>query len=137
MTTLRIALRNYADFENALQEEAHLFEAVNAGVVVELVPLGIHDLYNAAIKGGGLRSGEFDLALLCSDWLAECVAKDAVEDLHTWHSQRSVANWPTGWSPTLVRPLLFGKQLSALPWHDGPECLVYRSDLFMDPNRRA
>lgn len=137
MTTLRIALRNYADFENALQEEARLFEAVNAGIFVELIPLGIQDLYRAAITDGGLLNGQFDLALLVTDWLGECVAAGAVEDLHPWHHHRPIAQWPTGWSPTLVRPLLFGKTLSSLPWHDGPECLVYRSDLFADPNRRA
>lgn len=136
MTTLRIALRNYADFEHALQEEAHLFEAVNAGVKVELVPLGIKDLYNAAIFNGGLAAGHFDLALLVTDWLAECANCGAVEDLQPWQVRRPIAQWPTGWSPTLVRPLLFGKALTALPWHDGPECIVYRSDLFSDPNRR-
>ena len=137
MTTLRIALRNYADFENALKEEARLFEAVNAGIFVELIPLRIQDLYRAAITDGGLLSGQFDLALLVTDWLGECVAAAAVEDLQPWHHHRPIAQWPTGWSPTLVRPLLFGKTLSSLPWHDGPECLVYRSDLFADPNRRA
>ena len=136
MTTLRIALRNYADFENALQEEAHLFEALNAGVRVELVPLGIRELHQQAIEKGGLASGHFDLALLVTDWLAECTAAKAIEDLQPWHNNRPIAQWPTGWSPTLVRPLLSGKFLSALPWHDGPECLVYRKDLFSDPNRR-
>ncbi len=137
MTTLRIALRNYADFENALQEEAHLFEAVHAGVAVKLIPLGIRELHETAIRDGGLRSGHFDLALLCTDWLGECFEKGAIEDLHDWNHHRPVTNWPTGWSPTLVRPLRFGTKLSALPWHDGPQCLVYRSDIFKDPNRRA
>ncbi|MGB6194111.1 MAG: extracellular solute-binding protein, partial [Terracidiphilus sp.] len=27
--------------------------------------------------------------------------------------------------------------LSSIPWHDGPECLVYHADLFADPERRA
>jgi len=136
VTTLRIALRNYADFESALQEEAHLFEALNAGVRIELVPLGIKELHQEAIADHGLASGRFDLALLVTDWLAEGVSSGSIEDLQPWHLRRPIPQWPTGWSPTLVRPLLFDKTLSALPWHDGPECLVYRSDLFSDPNRR-
>lgn len=136
MTTLRIALRNYADFENALREEAHLFEALNAGVKVELIPLGIKDLHEQAITDGGLASGRFDLALLVTDWLAECTSSRAVEDLQPRHNHRPIPQWPTGWSPTLVRPLRFGRTLAAVPWHDGPECLVYRSDLFSDPNHR-
>ena len=45
MTHLRIALRNYADFENALAEEARLFEAQHPGTKIELVSVGIHELY--------------------------------------------------------------------------------------------
>ena len=41
MTTLRTAHRDYKDFENALKEEAHLFEAVHPGVQVQLISDGI------------------------------------------------------------------------------------------------
>ncbi|MDE3189119.1 MAG: sugar ABC transporter substrate-binding protein, partial [Acidobacteriota bacterium] len=84
MVTLRIALRNYADFENALDEEARLFEALHPGVHVELVSTGIHELHRSAITQGGLRDGHFDLALLVTDWLAEGVAAGALEDLRLW-----------------------------------------------------
>ncbi len=46
-------------------------------------------------------------------------------------------DWPDGWARSLVQPLIFGDRLSSIPWHDGPECLVYRADLFADPERRA
>jgi multiple sugar transport system substrate-binding protein len=130
MITLRIALRNYSDFENALAEEAHLFEANHPGVRVELVPVGIHELYQSAIAEGGLRDGRFDLALLVTDWLAEGMALGLLEDLHPWHQRIPIHDWPQGWARSLVEPLLFADRLSALPWHDGPECLVYRTDLF-------
>ncbi len=137
MTTLRIALRNYADFENALGEEARLFEALHPGARVELVSTGIHELHRAAIAEGGLRNGHFDLALLVTDWLAEGIAAGALEDLHPWQQRLPVSGWPDGWARSLVQPLVFGNKLSSLPWHDGPECLVYRSDLFNDPSRRS
>jgi hypothetical protein len=38
MITPRIALRNYKDFEGALEEEARLFEEANSSVRVERVP---------------------------------------------------------------------------------------------------
>jgi multiple sugar transport system substrate-binding protein len=136
VTTLRIALRNYEDFENALAEEASLFESLYSGVQVELVSTGIHELYASAIAGVGLRQGTFDLALLVTDWLAEGMAAGTLEDLNPWQQGRPIADWPDGWPRSLVRPLTFGDRLSSLPWHDGPECLVYRSDLFSDPRRR-
>jgi multiple sugar transport system substrate-binding protein len=137
MTTLRIALRNYADFENALGEQARLFESLHPAVRVELVPVGIHELYQSAIAEGGLRDGDFDLALLVTDWLAEGMAAGALEDLHLWHQREPLPDWPEGWARALTRPLVFGRHLSSLPWHDGPECLVYRSDLFAEPARMA
>jgi multiple sugar transport system substrate-binding protein len=136
MTTLRIALRDYKDFENALAEEARLFEANHPGIAVELVSIGIHELYRSAL-GGGLNQGQFDLALLVTDWLAEGMASRALEDLSVWQRRLPVPDWPDGWASSLVRQVVVDNRLSSLPWHDGPECLVYRSDLFSDPLRRA
>jgi multiple sugar transport system substrate-binding protein len=137
MITLRIALRNYSDFENALTEEARLFEAHHPGVKVEFVSIGIHELYKSSITDGGLRDGHFDLALLVTDWLAEGMATGMLEDLHPWHQRIPIHDWPQGWARSLVEPLIFAGSLSALPWHDGPECLVYRADLFEDPAARG
>lgn len=137
MKTLRIALRNYIDFEHALAEEAALFEAENPGVRVELVSFSIHDLHRDMIESGGLRDGSFDLALLVTDWLAEGMAAGSLEDLAPWHAHARLPDWPNGWARSLTEPLYFDTKLSSIPWHDGPECLVYRGDLFNDPAHRA
>jgi multiple sugar transport system substrate-binding protein len=132
MSHLRIVLRNYADFENALTEEARLFEGHHPGTKIELISVGIHELYKSAVSEGGLHDGRFDLALLVTDWLAEAHAAGALEDLHHWQQLIPIHDWPNAWPHSLVRPLLFGDHLSSIPWHDGPECLVYRTDLFQD-----
>jgi multiple sugar transport system substrate-binding protein len=137
VNTLRIVLRNYADFEQALGEEARLFEALHPGVRVELVSVGIHELHHSSLAEGGLREGQFDVALLVTDWLAEGFALGALEDLAPWQRRVPIPDWPDGWARSLVKPLVFGDRLSSLPWHDGPECLVYRSDIFDDPERRG
>ena len=137
MSTLRIALRNYVDFENALTEEARLFESQHPGTTIELISLGIHDLYKATITDAGLQHGHFDLALLVTDWLAEAHAAGALEDLNPWHQRIHVHQWPDGWPRSLIQPLIFDGHLTSLPWHDGPECLVYRTDLFSDPEQQA
>jgi multiple sugar transport system substrate-binding protein len=137
MSSLRIAVRNYADFENALTEEARLFESQHPGTRIELVSVGIHELYKTAITDGGLHDGHYDLALLVTDWLAEAHAAGALEDLDPWQQRIPVHDWPQGWPQSLVQPLLFGDHLSSLPWHDGPECFVYRKDLFEDVNART
>jgi multiple sugar transport system substrate-binding protein len=137
MTILRIALRNYKDFEDALAEEARLFEEMHSDVRVELASVSIHELYRSTLTEGGLREGRFDIALLVTDWLSEGLAAGALENLQPWQSRSPIPDWPNGWERSLVRPLTFGENLSSLPWHDGPECLVYRSDLFADPDRQT
>lgn len=132
MAKLRIAVRNYADFVAALGEEAMAFELLNPGNEVELVQMGIHELYDAALTRGGLRDGTFDIALLVTDWLAEGIQGGSLEDLTAWQRHVWIHDWPDGWAQSLVKPLMFDEKLAALPWHDGPECLVYREDLFSD-----
>jgi multiple sugar transport system substrate-binding protein len=137
VTTLRILHRNYTDFSSALEEEARLFEAQYPGVQVQLIPIGINELHGEALRTGGLRAGRYDLALLVTDWLAEGIASGAFEDLNPWQRRLPIPDWPEGWARSLVRPVVPGEVWTALPWHDGPECLVYRSDLFADPARQA
>lgn len=137
MSHLRIALRNYGDFENALTEEARLFETQHPGTKVELISVGIHELYKSAITDAGLHDGHLDLALLVTDWLSEAHNAGALEDLRPWQKRIPIHEWPQGWPRSLVQPLVFGEHLVALPWHDGPECLVYRTDLFEDPKQRS
>ena len=48
MTSLRIAIRNYSDFENALEEQVRLFESLHPGTKVEVASVGIHELYDLA-----------------------------------------------------------------------------------------
>jgi len=137
MKILRIALRNYKDFEDALEEEARLFEELHSGIRVELASVSIRELYRSTLTEGGLREGRFDIALLVTDWLSEGLATGALENLQPWQCRSPIPDWPNGWARSLVRPITFGETLSSLPWHDGPECLVYRSDLFADPDRQA
>jgi multiple sugar transport system substrate-binding protein len=59
-----------------------------------------------------------------------------VEELTPYMKAKPVADWPEGWARSIADPLLFGDKLYALPWHDGPECLIYRKDLFEDASEQ-
>ncbi len=137
MTKLRIAVRDYSDFTTAMGEEAAAFELLNEGQQIEIVPMGIHELYEATLTKGGLRDGSFDVALLVTDWLAEGMTSGSLEDLAAWNRHARLSDWPDGWAHSLVKPLMFGERQAALPWHDGPECLVYRTDLFNDAKTQS
>src|SRR6201996_2129730 len=131
-TRLRIAVREFSDFENALAEEITLYRAEHPEVDFEAVPLDLHSLHAEMFEKNGLRSGVWDIGYISTDWLAEAVDEVVVEELSPYMQQKPVADWPQGWAPSIVEPLMFGEKLYALPWHDGPECLIYRRDLFED-----
>lgn len=133
---LRIAVREFADFENALAEEIALYRQLHPDLEFEAVPLDLHRLHAELFEKDGLRSGVWDIGYLVTDWLAEAVEEKVVEDLTPYLSKRPIPDWPQGWASSIVEPLYFEERLYTLPWHDGPECLIYRSDLFEDARER-
>src|SRR5690606_31597922 len=42
-------------------------------------------------------------------------------------------DYPQGWPYSLLELQRCGERILGLPFHDGPECLIYRKDLFGDP----
>jgi multiple sugar transport system substrate-binding protein len=132
-TKLRIAVREYSDFENALAEEIGLYRKLHPDVEFEAVPLDLHKLHAALFTSNGLKGGAWDIGYISTDWTTEAVAEGAVEDLGPYMQQKPVPDWPQGWARSISEPLYFDGKLYTLPWHDGPECLIYRRDLFEDP----
>lgn len=135
MTTLRVALREFADFENALAAEIAQYRGVRPEVSVEAVAMELPALYRELYTSGGLRSGKWDLGLLVTDWLPEFVEAGALEELTG--PIATFPEWPEGWPRSLREPLEFGGRTYSIPWHDGPECLIWRSDLFESREEQA
>lgn len=134
---LRLLLRQYSDFENALQAEIDLFQRERPDIAIEAEPLDLHSLYQRLFVQGGLRDGSCDIALVVTDWLCEAVEEDLLEDLRPWMASHPLPGWPEEWPASLTEPVCFGQRVSSLPWHDGPECLIWRRDLLEDPGERA
>lgn len=131
-TLLRIGVREFSDFENALAEQMALYRELHPEVEFEAVPLDLHALHGELFEKKGLRSGTWDIGYVSTDWLAEAVDEGALEELTPYLQRKPVPDWPQGWARSLVEPLYFGDRLYTLPWHDGPECVMYRRDLFED-----
>ena len=65
-----------------------------------------------------------------TDWLAEAVEKGALEELSAWIGASPPENFPNGWSASLLGMQRFENRVYGLPFHNGPECFIYRKDLF-------
>ena len=128
MSAFRVAIRAFPPFESAIRKQWESFESrARTGRELEAVPLDLHPLH-AALFG---RSGEkWDAAFLVTDWIAEAEASNAVLDLAPYLAAGPPEGYPTAWTPSLLRFQRVGGRVLGLPYHDGPECLIYRKDLF-------
>ncbi|MGH9586323.1 MAG: extracellular solute-binding protein, partial [Acidobacteriaceae bacterium] len=136
-TQLRMAIREFSDFEDALAEQASLYRKLHPQVSVEIVPLDLNSLRAEMFEKEGLRSGSWDIGFLVTDWLSEAIQDGLLEELTPRLRRNPIPDWPQGWARSIVEPLYFGDKLYSLPWHDGPECLIYRRDLFENPAEQA
>ncbi|RME56780.1 MAG: extracellular solute-binding protein, partial [Caldilineae bacterium] len=97
--------------------------------------LDLHPLHKAIFSPP--TPDAWDVAFLSSDWFAQAHAEGTVADLSPWLAANPPAGYPDGWTRSLLDLHNFDGFVLGLPYHDGPECLIYRTDLFADPTNQA
>jgi multiple sugar transport system substrate-binding protein len=134
----RIAVRQFGPFESAMAKLwAGFCQETGCQLAVEMVPMDLHELHASLLTDKGLQYGAWDVTHINTDWLAEAHATGALADLAPFIAQNPPTDFPAGWSPSLLGMQQFGDAVVGLPFHDGPECLIYRRDLFEDPAEQA
>ena len=132
--SFRIAVRQFEPFESAIRKQWEIFAIQSAtDLTLDLVAMDLHALYQALFEDAGLRRGDFDVAFLNTDWLALAERQNAVLDLEPFLIRNPPQDYPGGWSESLLRLQLVNHRVLGVPYHDGPETLIYRTDLFHDP----
>ncbi len=136
--TLRIAVRKFGPFESALKKTWKSFcKATKCTLELDAIPMDLHPLYDATLgKEKGLENGDWDIAYLNTDWITEANHKQYLEDLTPYIAKNAPNNYPEGWSDSLLNMQKFGDATLGIPFHDGPECLIYRKDLFDNPKEQ-
>lgn len=136
--TFRIAVRKFGPFEAAIaQQWASFCARTGCRLQLKAVALDLHPLHEALFVQGGLVRGHWDVAFVVTDWLAEAHAHGALLDLAPRLASVPPPDFPTGWAESLLRAQRFGPAVLGLPYHDGPECLIYRRDLFVEAGLSA
>ncbi len=132
--TIRIAVRRFDPFARAIAAQFADFRRTSgAEAVLDAVEMDLNPLHRTLIEERGLARGDWDIAFLNTDWLAEAVDGDLLEDLTPHLSRAPIADFPDAWSPSLTSLQRFGGGFWGMPYHDGPECLIYRKDLIAAP----
>ncbi len=130
MRPVRIAVRRFDPFESAIRRQfADFARARGEAVGLKIEALELNDLHARLFAAGGLGDGSIDLAFLSTDWLAEAQSAGLIENLRPHLARAPIADFPAAWSRSLVTLQDFAGGFWGLPYHDGPECLIYRKDL--------
>jgi len=134
----RIAVRKYPPFEQAIRAQWRDFESqANTGLTLDLVALDLHPLEDALFTSNGMSNGDWDVAFIATDWIAAMQQRGCALDLAPLLREDPPEDYPHGWTDSLLRLQQVGNSVLGVPYHDGPECLIYRRDLFEDPSLRA
>jgi|TARA_B110000037_G_scaffold24443_1_gene28187 multiple sugar transport system substrate-binding protein len=134
----RIAVRKFDPFETAIEKIWKFFcQETGCDLELEAIPMDLHPLYEATLgKENGLVTGDWDVTHINTDWITEANEKNALEDLAPWIDAQHSENYSESWSDSLLNMQKFEDKILGLPFHDGPECLVYRKDLFNNPEEK-
>ena len=134
----RVAVRQFEPFSLAMEHAWAGFCAAEGidGIELEAISLDLHPLYDSLVTQQGASHGDWDVAFCPTDWLAALHADNLLLDLAPYIAQAPPQDYPDGWAPSLLQMQVFGDAVLGLPYHDGPECLIYRTDLFNDPVHR-
>lgn len=133
----RIAIRRFGPFEEAIRKQWEAFrEAGGTDLELEYESLDLNPLTDSLFARDGLKDGTWDVAFIVTDWLADAVARGDLVDIAPYIAADPPEGWPDAWASTLRGMQRFGDAIYGLPYHDGPECLVYRTDLFGDSVQR-
>lgn len=136
---LRIAVRKFEPFERAIEKQVAAFAETTAGndLSLEYESLDLNPLRETLFENGGLRDGTWDVAFLNTDWIAEAIESESVVNIRPLMEQHPVEGYPGGWAPALRRLQDDGERIWGLPYHDGPQCLIYRRDLLENEQEQS
>ena len=129
-TTIRVAVRKFGPFESAIARQfADFTRSTGTEARLEIEALDLNPLHESLFARRGLADGSFDLAFISTDWLAQAQDAGLIRDLQPHLARAPIADFPDAWSPSLLGLQRFNGGFWGMPYHDGPQCLIYRKDL--------
>jgi multiple sugar transport system substrate-binding protein len=135
--SFRIAVRKYGPFESAIAKQWASFDAeARTGLTLEAVAMDLHPLEDALLTSNGMSNGDWDVCFIPTDWIAAMYQTNAAIDLDPLLAADPIPDFPTAWSDSLLRLQRMDDAILGTPYHDGPECLIYRKDIFNDATRQ-
>jgi len=134
---LRLTYRQFDGFARSFSEQAAAMRASDPSFAMEMRALDVGPLYQEMVERRGCLTGEHDLFLTVTDWLPALIRDGMIAPLDQFLTESPPQDWPGGWPDSLLHLQRdSADRVYGLPYHDGPEVLLYRADLFEDAGER-
>ena len=128
---LKIAVRKFDAFENVVQAHWDNYVAeTGCDLKIEAVPMDLTTLYDSMFTHNGMQNGSWDIGQVNTDWIAGAREMGVLLDLAPFIAAAPPEDYPDGWHSSMLHFQTYGDEVYGLPFHDGPECFIYRKDLF-------
>lgn len=138
MDRLRFAVRKFDPFERAMERCWAAYQALYpSDVQIEFVPLDLEQLTEAIFDKKGLYNGDWDIVHINTDWIARAYETQGLCALDDFIASNPPEGNEQAWPDSLRGLQSFDGRVYGLPFHDGPECLVIRKDLFEDKEEQG
>jgi multiple sugar transport system substrate-binding protein len=134
----RIAVRRFDPFESAIRRQWEYFESkTQTGLILEAEAFDLPALSDVLFAPESAAAGPWDVAFINTDWIAAAQREIRLVDLGPYLAKDAPDGYPSAWAPSLLRLQNRDGFIAGVPYHDGPECLIFRRDLFEDPREQA
>jgi len=125
---VRLLGRTWDAFEQSVAAHAQAWP----GGAVAAIWVALPELEERVLHTTACRDGSTDVVLVVTDWLPQLVADGSLLPLDDLLDAAPPDDWPQGWSDSMRSLPVVGGRRYAMAFHDGPEMLLYRRDLFED-----
>lgn len=132
MTALRLVGRDFDGFRAAVSVHAAGWPGT-----VDARWHSLRDLQDLTVGGAAMHDGSTDLVVVPADWLPALAEAGAVRSLSPMLDRAAPDGWPGCWCPSFHEGIGYAGQVWGLPFHDGPQLLFTRTDLYDDPGEQA
>ncbi|PRD54193.1 extracellular solute-binding protein [Sphingobacterium gobiense] len=138
MAKLRFAVRKFDPFERAMEQCWTAYQTqYPSEIAIEFVPLDLEELTEAFFDNKGLYNGDWDIVHINTDWVTRAYETKGLFALDDLLARNPPEDAGDAWPASLKDLQLFDGHTYGLPFHDGPECLVLRKDLFEDKDEQT
>jgi multiple sugar transport system substrate-binding protein len=97
----------------------------------------ILELQKRVLAGDDAVSGRADLLMVVTDWLPALIEAGKILPLDEFFAELAPEGWPEAWHPALREPQQGPDgRTYGVPYHVGPQMLLYRADLYESPAER-